>query len=331
MLHSCWAAHQSCDPSRIIATWFSYCSINPFRPQNCIYLQSNLSCLYKLNCNIFNHHARLYFSLHRPSPTICHFGHFFWLRLTAGSGTSLVIAQWLENSTWTENMSHKNIMTIYFHIWTWYNPIIAIFRACRGISIKILIYGRQRRHRHLISPTRHGCTHGTLWNAIFTSLIGYEIEVIDTLHFNNDADFLYRLTTALGMRANHEYWCKCTWRTNAINKTATSDRLDLRWQLGFQWHRRGIELVFKSLDCFTKWLFHSATIFFCCHIRICCLKLHQADYKIEEFFSFFNLDLVGEHSAPCIYYLRRILISRPPRVFRRFKRRSCYILLHDLL
>ena len=192
-----------------------------------------------------------------------------------------------------ENMSHKNII-IYFRIWTQYNIIIAIFRTCRGISIKILIYGRQRRHRHLISPTRHICAHGTLWNAIFISLIGYEIDVIDTLHFNNDADFLYRLATALGMRPNHEYWCKCTWRTNGINKTATSDRLDLRWQLGFQWHRRGIELVFKSLDCFTKWLFHSATIF-CCHICICCLKLHQADYKIEEVF---NLDLVGGHSAP---------------------------------
>ena len=89
---------------------------------------------------------------------------------------------------------------------------------------KILIYGRQHRHRHLISPTRHGCTHGTLGNAIFTSLIGYEIDVIHTLRFNNDADFLYRLATALGMRPNHEYWCKCAWRTNGMNKTATSDR-----------------------------------------------------------------------------------------------------------
>ena len=66
--------------------------------------------------------------------------------------------------------------------------------------------------------------HGTLWNAIFTSLIGYEIDVIDTVRFNDDTDFLYRLATALGMRPNHEYWCKCTWRTNGINKTATSDR-----------------------------------------------------------------------------------------------------------
>ena len=70
VLHSRWAGHPICDPSRIIATWFSYCSINPLRPQNCIYLQSDLSCLYKRNCNIFNHHERRYFALHRPAPAI---------------------------------------------------------------------------------------------------------------------------------------------------------------------------------------------------------------------------------------------------------------------
>ena len=37
------------------------CSTNPLRPQNCICLQSDLSCLYKLNCNILNHHERLFF------------------------------------------------------------------------------------------------------------------------------------------------------------------------------------------------------------------------------------------------------------------------------
>ena len=72
--------------------------------------------------------------------------------------------------------------------------------------------------------------HGTLWNAIFASLIASEIDVIDTLHFNNDVDYLYRLATVLEMRLNHEYWCEpeYTWQTNSINKTATS------WQLGFQ-------------------------------------------------------------------------------------------------
>ena len=78
------------------------------------------------------------------------------------------------------------------------------------------------------------------------------------------------------MWPNREYW----WSTKQPQVT------DLCWQFGFQWHRRGIELVFKSLDCFTKRLFHTATIF-CCYICICCLKLHQADYKVEEVFLFF--------------------------------------------
>ena len=30
---------------------------------NCIYLQSDLSCFYKLNCNLYDHHERLYFFL----------------------------------------------------------------------------------------------------------------------------------------------------------------------------------------------------------------------------------------------------------------------------
>ena len=110
-----------------------------------------------------------------------------------------------------------------------------------------------------------------------------------------------------------------------INKRATSDRPPLTsWQLGFQWHRRGIELVFKSLDCFIKRLFHTATIF-CCNICICCLKLHQADHKVEEFFFFFFTSIWwGSTQLQCINYLRHILISRPPRVFRHFKRHSCY-------
>ena len=45
VLHSRWAGHPICGPSWIIAIWFSYCSVNPVRPQNCIYLQSDLSCL----------------------------------------------------------------------------------------------------------------------------------------------------------------------------------------------------------------------------------------------------------------------------------------------
>ena len=81
---------------------FLYSSINPLRPPNCNNLQSDLSCLQKLNCNLFNHHERLhFFSLHRPAPAIRHWVFWLVVIVTAGSGTSLVIAQWLENSTCT--------------------------------------------------------------------------------------------------------------------------------------------------------------------------------------------------------------------------------------
>ena len=81
------------------------------------------------------------------------------------------------------------------------------------------------------------------------SLIASEIDVIDTLRFNNDVHYIYRLATVLEMRLNHEYWCEpeCTWQTNSINKTTTSERLD-SWASRL-W--RGIELGFKSLD-FTR-------------------------------------------------------------------------------
>ena len=93
--------------------------------------------------------------------------------------------------------------------------------------------------------------HGTLWNAIFTSLIAQEIDFTDTLRFNNDVDFLYRLATVLEMHLNHDCWCEpeCTWQMNSINKTANSERLD-SWASRL-WRSTGIELVFKSLDCFT--------------------------------------------------------------------------------
>ena len=62
---------------------------------------------------------------------------------------------------------------------------------------------------------------------------------------------VYRLATVLEMRLNHEYWCEleCTWQTNSINKTATSERPD-SWASRL-WRGTGIELVFKSIDCFT--------------------------------------------------------------------------------
>ena len=101
---------------------------------------------------------------------------------------------------------------------------------------------------------------------------------------------------------------------------------DLRWQLGFQWHRRGIELVLQVPS-----LFHSATFSQCDHF----LLLHMYMYLLFEISPgwlpgwrvvFFKLNLVGGTQLQCIYYLCRILISRLPRVFRRFKRRSCWLM-----
>ena len=124
------------------------------------------------------------------------------------------------------------------------------------------------------------------------------------------------------MPLNREYW----WSTKQPQVT------DLPcWQLGFQWHRWGIELVFKSLDCFTKRLFHTATFFAATYVFVV-WNFTRLITSLKSFFFFFNLDLVGEHSAPMylpVYYLRCVLISRPPRVFRRFKRRSCMFMIWD--
>ena len=96
-------------------------------------------------------------------------------------------------------------------------------------------------------------------------------------------------------------------------KIATSDRLDLRWQLGFQWHGIGIELVLQ-----VPRLFHNATVSQCDHF----LLLHMYMYLLFETSPGWRVFFL---MLQCIYYLCRILISRPPRVFRRFKRRFCFV------
>ena len=86
------------------------------------------------------------FSQHRPQ-TI---RHFFPL--------GRCDCRWLRNDfsipRAPENMSHKNIIMIHFHIWTWYTPTIVIslgpvtvfqYKYNNG---NLVIYGRHRRHRH---------------------------------------------------------------------------------------------------------------------------------------------------------------------------------------
>ena len=107
------------------------------------------------------------------------------------------------------------------------------------------------------------------------------------------------------MPPNREYW----WSTKQPQVT------DLRWQLGFQWHRR----YWVSFQ--VTRLFHKATVSHCDHF----LMLHM--YLLFEtspgwlqgwrgFFFFLTSIWWGSTQLQCIYYLRRILISRPPRVFR---------------
>ena len=88
------------------------------------------ACWYKLNCNRFNDHERLFF-FSASAQTI---RHFFPL--------GRCDCRWLRNDfsiPRAPEMSHKNIITIHFHIWTWYTPTIVISRACHGFSIKIYI------------------------------------------------------------------------------------------------------------------------------------------------------------------------------------------------
>ena len=93
---------------------------------------------------------------------------------------------------------------------------------------------------------------------------------------------------------------------NSINKTATSERLD-SWASRL-W--RGIELDFKSLHCFTvRPIFSTWPI------------------TILEWRVFFFFVGGGVLSSNAFTIWCCIPISRPPRVIRRFKRRSCMMML----
>ena len=110
-------------------------------------------------------------------------------------------------------------------------------------------------------------------------------------------------------------------------KTVTSDRLGLRWQLGFQWHRIGMELVLQ-----VPRLFHNATVSQCEHFYAATYVHVFVVWNFTRLERFFLYSIWwGATQLQCIYYLCRILISRPPRVFRRFKRRSRFGLLFNLI
>ena len=76
-------------------------------------------------------------------------------------------------------------------------------------------------------------------------------------------------------------------------KTATSDRLDLRWQLGLQWHRIGIELVLQLPR-----LFHNATVSQCDHFFAATYVHVFVVWNFTRLESFFLTQFTGGHSAP---------------------------------
>ena len=119
-------------------------------------------------------------------------------------------------------------------------------------------------------------------------------------------------------KATEEYWCEpeCTWQTNSINKTDTSDRLD-SWASR---HWRGIELVFKSLDCFTVRPFFSTGLI----TRMFYLFINFYFMFLIFTHLFIYLGGGGGGGGGAFTFWCCIPISRPPRVFRRFKRRSCF-------
>ena len=125
VLHSRGTAHPICE----LGVWSSLLNSSILllfrQPLTSSMIVFSPTCLHKLNCNRFYAHERLFFSASAPNnPPFLPVGAL-WLP---------VIAQWLEHSTCSRNMSHKNIITIHFHIWTWYTPTIIMSRACHGFQ-----------------------------------------------------------------------------------------------------------------------------------------------------------------------------------------------------
>ena len=127
------------------------------------------------------------------------------------------------------------------------------------------------------------------------------------------------------------HW-ECDWTMN-ISANAHSKWTDSTnqynwqtWLFGFQWHGRGIELIFKPIDCFTMRLFHSATFFLL-------LLLYLLFETTPGWLLGWRFLEVGVGGLPRIGggALRsgvftiwcRILIAKPPGLFWLFKRRSC--------
>ena len=132
VLHSRDTTHQIFDPSRIIATRQLDALNVPWShniSNNCIYIYSHLLRWYKLNGNRFNHCERpIFFSASATSDN----PPFLLVTLLWSGDCAMTLAFHVLQKI----CRMKIFITIYFYIWTWYKPIIAIIKACRDISIK---------------------------------------------------------------------------------------------------------------------------------------------------------------------------------------------------
>ena len=125
-----------CDLSRIIATPQLHAFTVPsthYVSHNCIYVRSHLFAGTDSIAIDLKTMKDWLFSQHRPpAPRHQQSCHFFLLAVVIAGDCAMTLAFHVLQKI----CRIKNIITIYFHIWTQYNPIFGIFRACRGISIK---------------------------------------------------------------------------------------------------------------------------------------------------------------------------------------------------
>ena len=195
-----------------------------------IYLQSDLWCLYKLNCNLFNHHERLdFFSQHQP-PAIL---HFFLLVVIAGDCAM----------TWSfhvlQKICHiKNIITIYL-VYTCYQGISTDVIITQGSLLLTWI--------NLIPAWISTYIHYKVWDEItypFRNFNYCSVEVWEWIndfisHFMIDA-IIYRcwdLNWSIlvnGVPGNNEIYTRQTGSTSCISNTTT--------EVPSQWY------MFRSTD-----------------------------------------------------------------------------------
>ena len=198
LLHSRGTIHLNCDLSRIIATRHldaftipsTHCVSN-----NCIYFQSHLFAGTNSFAIDLMTMKEWFFSQHRP-PAPRHQQSCYFFLLAVGDCVMTIAFHMLQKICRIKT-SLQFIITCgrNISICLEYLGPVAVFQ--QNINLREAARTSSRNIAH------SAWMHGTLWNAISTSLT--EIDVINTLCFSDDVDLLYRLPTVLEMRLIHEY------------------------------------------------------------------------------------------------------------------------------